>query len=74
MIDKVLNDYNGFKQEYYNFLMKLKNLNISSAVDLIPKFLLESSGITNIQEIKSAIENQLNKILNHYNALLSISD
>lgn len=72
--NKVLNDYDGFKREYHNFLIQLKNLNITSAVDLIPNFILESNGITNIQEVKSAIENQLNKILNHYNALLSISD
>ena len=59
--------YNNFKQEYFNFLTAIKNLNIISITPL--NFILQENGIKNIDEIKNSIQNQKNKLLDHYKVL-----
>lgn len=59
--------YNDFKQEYFNFLTSIKNLNIHPVSSL--NFILQKNGISNINEIQNTIINQKNKLLNHYKVL-----
>ena len=63
----IIESYNNFKQEYFNFLTTIKNLNIVSIIPL--NFILGENGINNIDEIKNTIQNQTNKILDHYRVL-----
>lgn len=59
--------YNDFKQEYSNFLTMIKNLNIISITPL--KIVLKENGIENIYGVKNTIQNQKNKLLDHYKVL-----
>ena len=63
--------YNQYQTEYYNFLNRLKNLNITS-VAIEEKFLLTENGISNFDDIQKTITDQVNKMLLHYEVLQDV--
>ena len=67
--ERVITLYDNLQNEYLNFLNQIKNITIISIASL--DFILEQNGIININEIKNTIQNQKNKLLDHYKVLTS---